>query len=92
MVRSDWAGWPEALGPNRRSCVDCGCRRSESSMVGAAIHASGLIKRFGDKTAVDGLNLKVPVGSWYGVVGPNGAGKTTSIRMMVPSSVDPFCP
>jgi len=41
------------------------------------------VKRFGDKTAVDHLDLTVPTGSWFGVVGPNGAGKTTSIRMMV---------
>lgn len=48
-----------------------------------AIEASGLVKTFGPKTAVDGLDLVVPAGSWFGVVGPNGAGKTTSIRMMV---------
>ena len=41
------------------------------------------MKRFGEKTAVDHLDLTVPVGSWFGVVGPNGAGKTTSIRMIV---------
>lgn len=48
-----------------------------------ALAASGLVKRFGDKTAVDHLDISVPRGSWFGVVGPNGAGKTTSIRMMV---------
>ena len=48
-----------------------------------ALVATGLVKRFGDKTAVDHLDLVVPAGSWFGVVGPNGAGKTTSIRMMV---------
>lgn len=48
-----------------------------------ALAASGLVKRFGDKTAVDHLDIAVPRGSWFGVVGPNGAGKTTSIRMMV---------
>jgi len=48
-----------------------------------ALLATGLVKRFGDKTAVNHLDLAVPVGSWFGVVGPNGAGKTTSIRMMV---------
>jgi ABC-2 type transport system ATP-binding protein len=48
-----------------------------------ALAATGLVKRFGDKTAVNHLNLAVPAGSWFGVVGPNGAGKTTSIRMMV---------
>ncbi len=51
--------------------------------VDLALAASGLVKRFGDKTAVDHLDLAVPRGSWFGVVGPNGAGKTTSIRMIV---------
>lgn len=49
----------------------------------AALEARSLVKRFGDKTAVDHLDLVVPSGSWFGVVGPNGAGKTTSIRMIV---------
>ncbi|KAG1648318.1 ABC transporter ATP-binding protein NatA [Nymphon striatum] len=48
-----------------------------------AVHARGLVKHYGDKIAVDHLDLAVPVGSWFGVVGPNGAGKTTSIRMIV---------
>lgn len=48
-----------------------------------AVVATGLVKRFDEKTAVDHLDLTVPVGSWFGVVGPNGAGKTTTIRMMV---------
>lgn len=48
-----------------------------------ALVATGLVKRFGDKAAVDHLDLSVPQGSWFGVVGPNGAGKTTSIRMIV---------
>jgi ABC-2 type transport system ATP-binding protein len=48
-----------------------------------AISARGLVKRFGDKTAVDHLDLVVPTGSWFGLVGPNGAGKTTTIRMIV---------
>jgi ABC-2 type transport system ATP-binding protein len=47
-----------------------------------AIEASGLVKTFGDKRAVDGVDLVVPSGSVYGVLGPNGAGKTTTIRML----------
>ncbi|MDO8210619.1 ATP-binding cassette domain-containing protein [Conexibacter sp. CPCC 206217] len=47
-----------------------------------AIEASGLVKQFGDKRAVDGVDLAVPTGSVYGVLGPNGAGKTTTIRML----------
>ncbi len=52
-------------------------------MEGIAIHARGLVKRFGDRTAVDRLDLTVPEGSWFGLVGPNGAGKTTTIKMLV---------
>jgi ABC-2 type transport system ATP-binding protein len=47
-----------------------------------AIETQGLVKRFGDKTAVDGIDLAVPAGTVYGVLGPNGAGKTTTIRML----------
>ncbi len=47
-----------------------------------AIEASGLVKRFGTTTAVDGVDLAVPRGAVYGVLGPNGAGKTTTIRML----------
>jgi len=41
----------------------------------------GLSKSYGTKRAVDGLNLEVPEGSFYGLVGPNGAGKSTTLKM-----------
>ncbi|ETI66543.1 ATP-binding cassette domain-containing protein [Neobacillus vireti] len=47
-----------------------------------AVEACGLVKSFGTNRAVDGVDLKVPTGSIYGVLGPNGAGKTTTIRML----------
>jgi ABC-2 type transport system ATP-binding protein len=47
-----------------------------------AIEGTGLVKRFGDTTAVDGVDLAVRAGAVYGVLGPNGAGKTTTIRML----------
>jgi ABC-2 type transport system ATP-binding protein len=47
-----------------------------------AIETRGLVKRFGEKTAVDGIDLAVQAGTVYGVLGPNGAGKTTTIRML----------
>jgi ABC-2 type transport system ATP-binding protein len=46
-----------------------------------ALEIRGLTKRFGQKTAVDNLDLVVPAGSFYGLVGPNGAGKTTTLSM-----------
>ncbi|MFE6736795.1 ABC transporter ATP-binding protein [Microbacterium sp. NPDC057650] len=47
-----------------------------------AVMIRGLIKRFGDTRAVDGVDLTVPAGSFYGIVGPNGAGKTTTLSML----------
>ncbi|WP_018392452.1 daunorubicin resistance protein DrrA family ABC transporter ATP-binding protein [Bacillus sp. 37MA] len=47
-----------------------------------AVEACGLVKKFGDYRAVDGVDLNVRAGSIYGVLGPNGAGKTTTIRML----------
>ena len=41
----------------------------------------GLSKRFGSTVAVDGIDLDIPSGSFFGIVGPNGAGKTTLLRM-----------
>jgi ABC-2 type transport system ATP-binding protein len=53
-----------------------------------AIEARGLIKRFDDTLAVDGVDLTVPRGSITGILGPNGAGKTTTLRMLL-GIIDP---
>jgi ABC-2 type transport system ATP-binding protein len=47
-----------------------------------ALAIRGLTKRFGSVTAVDGVDLDVPRGCFYGFVGPNGAGKTTTLAMV----------
>ena len=47
-----------------------------------AIVARGLVKRYGDVTALDGLDLNVPQGNVLGLLGPNGAGKTTAVRIL----------
>ena len=49
---------------------------------GPAVALIGLRKVFGDRVAVDGLDLEVPRGQVFGLLGPNGSGKTTTIRML----------
>ena len=49
---------------------------------GPAVSARGLVRRFGDVVALDGLSLEIPRGELYGLVGPDGAGKTTFIRAL----------
>jgi len=48
----------------------------------AVIDITALYKRFGERVAVDGIDLRVPRGICYGLLGPNGAGKTTTLRMV----------
>ena len=47
-----------------------------------AVRAEGLVKRYGPVTALDRLDLEVPVGGILGLLGPNGAGKTTAVRIL----------
>lgn len=47
-----------------------------------AIQATDVVKKFGDFTAIDGINLSVPKGCIYGFLGPNGCGKSTTIRTL----------
>jgi len=50
---------------------------------GPVIEARGLVKRYGARAAVDGLDLQVEAGEVFGFLGPNGAGKTTTVRMLL---------
>jgi ABC-2 type transport system ATP-binding protein len=54
---------------------------SEASEEAAPVRARGLVKRYGELTAVDHIDLNVRAGDVYGFLGPNGAGKTTTLRM-----------
>jgi lipooligosaccharide transport system ATP-binding protein len=63
-------------------------RRDTSDCVSElAIRLRGVVKRFGDITAVDGLDLDVPVGTCVGLLGPNGAGKSTTMRMLTAQAI-----
>ncbi len=50
--------------------------------MGDAIRVEGLVKRYGEVVAVDGLDLAVPQGTVMALLGPNGAGKTTTVRIL----------
>jgi len=50
---------------------------------GLAVFTQGLVKRYGSRAAVAGLDLHVPRGMVYGFLGPNGSGKTTTLRLLV---------
>jgi lipooligosaccharide transport system ATP-binding protein len=52
-----------------------------------AIRLSGVVKRFGALTAVDGLDLDVPVGTCVGLLGPNGAGKSTTMKLLTAQAI-----
>src|SRR5881275_3237104 len=52
-----------------------------------AIRLRGVVKRYGPITAVNGLDLDVPVGTCVGLLGPNGAGKSTTMRMLTAQAI-----
>jgi lipooligosaccharide transport system ATP-binding protein len=52
-----------------------------------AIRLRGVVKRYGPITAVNGLDLDVPMGTCVGLLGPNGAGKSTTMRLLTAQSI-----
>jgi len=52
-----------------------------------AIRLRGVVKRYGPVTAVDGLDLDVPMGTCVGLLGPNGAGKSTTMRLLTAQAI-----
>lgn len=81
-------GWPEAsrAAASVPGVDEDGGRTSAEDGAGAsgagpALELAGLVKRFGGRAVVDGVDLLVPAGSVTGLVGPNGAGKTTTLSM-----------
>lgn len=70
MSSTSYSGIPAGF-PTEREAVICG---------------TGLVKRFGTFRAVDGVDLRVDSGEFWGLLGPNGAGKTTLLRMLIGST------
>src|SRR6266487_661084 len=68
-----------------RSPADCWHPEGVSDEL--AIRLRGAVKRYGPITAVDGLDLDVPVGTCVGLLGPNGAGKSTTMRLLTAQAI-----
>ncbi|MGP9022536.1 ATP-binding cassette domain-containing protein [Streptomyces sp. BR1] len=56
--------------------------RRDGSQSPAAVSTIGLRKSYGDKTVLDGIDLRIPAGSVFALLGPNGAGKTTTVQIL----------
>jgi lipooligosaccharide transport system ATP-binding protein len=61
--------------------------QTSAERAASAISIRGAVKRFGEITAVDGLDLEVPEGICLGLLGPNGAGKSTTMRMLTGQAI-----
>jgi ABC-2 type transport system ATP-binding protein len=68
---------------NDLTAAGAGAGDGPAALAGTAIETHGLTKRFGTRTAIDNVDLRVPLGAAFGFLGPNGAGKTTMIRMLL---------
>ncbi|MFE9426631.1 ATP-binding cassette domain-containing protein [Kitasatospora sp. NPDC006697] len=55
---------------------------TSNSVQPVAVSAVGLRKSYGDKTVLDGIDLRIPAGSVFALLGPNGAGKTTAVQIL----------
>jgi len=53
-----------------------------AAMAGGTVQLVDLVKRFGEVTAVDGINLQMPAGEFFSLLGPSGCGKTTTLRLI----------
>ncbi|MFE0633021.1 ATP-binding cassette domain-containing protein, partial [Streptomyces sp. NPDC058864] len=56
--------------------------KTDGNAAPAAVSAIGLRKSFGDRTVLDGIDLRIPAGSVFALLGPNGAGKTTAVKIL----------
>lgn len=75
--RADAGAAMEPAGRRPKGTSAGHCLRSST-----AISAIGLRKSYGDKTILDGIDLRIPTGSVFALLGPNGAGKTTAVKIL----------
>lgn len=57
-------------------------RRADGHASPAAVSTADLRKSYGDKTVLDGIDLRIAAGSVFALLGPNGAGKTTTVQIL----------
>src|SRR6266480_4227015 len=76
------AATPACIALFYRGAAPVGCRVMNAATELPLVHARGLIKRFGELVAVDGIDFDVQKGEAFGFLGPNGAGKTSTMRMI----------
>src|SRR3990170_2687645 len=62
--------------------TSAGVMYAPAAMAGGTVQLVDLVKRFGEVTAVDGVNLQMPSGEFFSLLGPSGCGKTTTLRMI----------
>jgi lipooligosaccharide transport system ATP-binding protein len=67
--------------------AELGARQAGGVSRDLAIRMRGVVKRYGPITAVNGLDLDVPVGTCVGLLGPNGAGKSTTMRLLTAQAI-----
>ena len=72
----------ESPAPAGAPIVPSSIERSAGAKAPPILACSGLVKRFGERLAVDGVGFEIAPGETYGLLGPNGAGKTTTISMV----------
>jgi ABC-type Na+ transport system ATPase subunit NatA len=75
-------GWEEDVKYENVPIEKVGAALKEQERVGDGVHIRGLTKTFGEKTAVEGLDLSMYTGQVFALLGHNGAGKTTTISML----------
>jgi ABC-2 type transport system ATP-binding protein len=68
--------------PNTRCAGTGGRGRTAAWVEEPVLGREGLVRRFGDRVAVDGVGFEIRHGETYGLLGPNGAGKTTTISIV----------